>query len=165
MAGPWRIVRRLGAVTLLPLLAAGCGHIVVLHDPLRAPEHNDLGVAYESHGELDLAAREFRAAIRQDPHFARAWLNLGNVAAARGRWDQAVRCYRRALGEDRHSADAMNNLAYALIQVRGGDLAEAEALARAAVTADGERDSLYRSTLEEVESARRRTAPSHPARR
>lgn len=150
-----RVARRaaLGAV-LAALLGAGCGHIVVLHDPLSAAEHNDLGVAYQAQGQLDLAAREYRRAARRDRHFARAWLNLGNVAAARERWQAAARLYRRALHEDRRSADAMNNLAFALLRTRDGNLDEAETLARAAVAADGERDSLYRSTLEEVRRAR-----------
>ncbi|HKQ56889.1 MAG TPA: tetratricopeptide repeat protein, partial [Candidatus Eisenbacteria bacterium] len=77
--------------------AGGCSHIVVLHDPLTAPEHNDLGVAYESEGRLDLAAREYRRALKLDPDFGRARLNLGNIEAARGRWPRAEREYRRAL--------------------------------------------------------------------
>lgn len=141
--------RAIGTV-VLALLATGCGHLVVLHDPLSAPEHNDLGVAYQSQGRLELAEREFRAAIHDDPHFARAWLNLGNVATAANRWERAAGRYRRALREDSRSADAMNNLAYALTRIPGTRLDEAERLARAAVAAGGERDSVYRVTLDEV---------------
>lgn len=137
----------------------------MLHDPLQPAEHNDLGVVYQTQGKLTLAEREFRAATRLDPHFARAWINLGNVAAAQGRWERAESRFRRALREDPRSADAMNNLAFALIQRPDAPTAEAEALARAAVAAGGERDSVYRATLDEVLRSRNtRPAPS-PARR
>lgn len=160
--------RRLPASLLAAMLAlgllSGCGHIVVLHDPLKPAEHNDLGVAYQSQGQLTLAEREFRKATRRDPHFARAWLNLGNVSAAQGRWDRAVSRYRRALHEDPRSADAMNNLAFALIQRPDARTDEAERLARAAVAAGGERDSIYRATLDEVLRARDARPPARPPR-
>jgi Tfp pilus assembly protein PilF len=137
---------------------AGCSHLVILHDPLTAPEHNDLGVAYESRGELDLAEREYRAAVHRDPHYALGWTNLGNVAAARQRWPQARGRYRRALREAPASPDALNNLAIALLESgRPRDAEEAERLAARAVSLGGPRDSLYRATLAEVRAARART--------
>jgi Flp pilus assembly protein TadD len=142
----------------LALLAAGalsgCAHFVVLHDPLTASEHNDLGVAYESSGQLDLAAREYRKALRLDPHEAGARVNLGNVEAASGRWGSAEQCYRRALRDAPADYDAMNNLAVALLR-QGRRLDEARALAERAVAAGTARDSIYRATLAEVDSAGR----------
>src|SRR2546425_13224007 len=91
------------ALTLL----AGCSHIVVLHDPLTAAEHNDLGVAYEARGETELARREYARAVRRDPRLPQAWINLGNAAAGGGRWGEAGRCYRRALAVDPDRADAL----------------------------------------------------------
>jgi Flp pilus assembly protein TadD len=132
----------------------GCAHLVVLHDPLTASEHNDLGVAYESSGQLDLAAREYHRALRLDSHQARARVNLGNVEAASGRWGSAEKCYRRALSDSSADYDAMNNLAVALLR-QGRRLDEARALAERAVAAGGERDSVYRATLAEVNSASR----------
>jgi Flp pilus assembly protein TadD len=133
---------------------AGCGHIVVLHDPLVATEHNDLGVAYEANGQLDLAAKEYRRALKLDPHDARARVNLGNVEAARGRWRRAESCYRRALRDSATSTDAMNNLATALLRQRR-NLGEARDLAGRAVSLSAGRDSLYQRTLQEVEAAER----------
>ena len=138
------------AVTAL----AGCAHFVVLHDPLTASEHNDLGVAYESSGQLDLAAREYRKALRLDPREARARVNLGNIEAANQRWGSAESSYRRALRDSSTDCDAMNNLAVALLR-QGRRLGEARALAERAVAAGGERDSVYRATLAEVNSAGR----------
>lgn len=132
---------------------AGCSHLVVLHDPLSAAEHNDLGVAYERKGEWDLAAREYRRALKVDPAYARARLNLGNVAAQRGRWQDAERDYRRALPALEQDPDPWNNLAVALLR-QGRSLAEAESLATRAIALAPGRDSLYRATLAEVRAAR-----------
>ena len=143
------------ALTLAVVIAlAGCAHLVVLRDPLTASEHNDLGVAYESSGQLDLAAGEYRRALRLDSHQARARVNLGNIEAANGRWSSAEGCYRRALRDSSTDYDAMNNLAVALLK-QGRRLDEARALAERAVAAGGERDSVYRATLAEVKSGGR----------
>ena len=157
-------MRHLAGIAWAGLAAtlAGCGHLVVLHDPLSASEHNDLGVAYEARGDLDLAAREYRRALRLDRRLARARVNLGNVSAREGRWGDAEACYRRALRDQPEDPDALNNLALALVR-RGGDLAEAERLARRALARCGQPDSLYRSTLAEVRAARRRSPRPGPA--
>jgi Flp pilus assembly protein TadD len=147
-----------GALIALTLVVvttlAGCAHFVVLHDPLTASEHNDLGVAYESSGQRDLAAREYRKALRLDSHQARARVNLGNIEAANKRWGSAEKCYRRALSDSSTDWDAMNNLAVALLR-QGRRRDEARSLAERAVAGGGERDSVYRATLAEVNSAGR----------
>jgi Flp pilus assembly protein TadD len=141
------------ALSGVPTLT-GCAHLVVLHDPLTASEHNDLGVAYESSGQLDLAAKEYHQALRLDSHQARARVNLGNIEAANGRWGSAEKCYRRALRDSSTDYDAMNDLAVALLK-QGRPLDEARALAERAVASGGEREPVYRSTLAEVDSAGR----------
>ena len=152
-AAAWR-TRCAGVIAGLGLIVAsvGCGHIVILHDPLGAAEHNDLGVAYERRGEWRLAEREYRRALRIDPDFARARLNLGNVAAHHERWTEAERHYRRALAGLPEEPDAWNNLAMALMH--RGRLAEAESAAVRAVALSAGSDSLYRATLGEVRAAR-----------
>lgn len=145
---------RVAAFVLLAALIAGCSHLVILHDPLTAAEHNDLGVAYEAAGSPDLARREYRAALKLDSRLVRARVNLGNLEAAAGRWQPAEDCYRRALREAPADTDALNNLAVALMR-QGRSLAEAESLATRAVASGGERDSVYRATLAEVRAARR----------
>ena len=146
-----RALHSLVAALLLASVAslAGCSHFVVLHDPLSASEHNDLGVAYESSGQTALAAREYARSLRLDPHQSLTWVNRGNTEAAGGRWRAAEKSYRRALVESPANSDAKNNLATALLRQRR-HLAEARTLAEAAVAAGGERDSIYRATLEEV---------------
>ena len=147
------MLRRLLAACALMSLAS-CSHLVVLHDPLSATEHNDLGVVYESTGRADLAAREYKKALRLEPRFARARVNLGNIEAGRGKWPKAEGHYRRALRDSTTDYDAMNNLAVALLR-QGRNLEEAQALAERAVSAGGDRDSLYRATLDEVKAGKR----------
>jgi len=147
------VLATLALAALAPL--TGCSHFVVLHDPLTASEHNDLGVVYESAGQFDLATGEYRHALRLDPHQPRVRVNLGNVEAARGRWRVAERCFRRALSDSTTDVDAMNNLAVALLR-QDRHLEEARALAERAVAAGGGRDSIYRATLAEVKSGQQR---------
>jgi Flp pilus assembly protein TadD len=151
-------VHALLAAFVVATALAGCSRIVVLHDALTAEEHNDLGVVYEREGKTELAAREYRRALRRDPSLARARVNLGNLAAGLGRWKRAAAEYRRALRVAPDDGDALNNLAMALLRL-GGDLEEAERLAERAVGAGTPRDSIYRATLEEVRAARRGAAP------
>lgn len=130
-------------------LATSCSHLVVLHDPLSASEHNDLGVAYESSGQARLAAKEYKKALRPDPHASRTWVNLGNAQAAQEQWHAAEKSYRRALRDSASNADALNNLAF-VIHRQGGRDVEAKALATRAIASGGARDSVYRETLREI---------------
>ena len=142
-------------IALAALALASCSRLVVLHDPLTAAEHNDLGVAYEASGQPSLARREYRKALKLDSRLVRARVNLGNLEAGAARWDRAEREYRRALALAPDDADALNNLAVALAR-RGRRLAEAEALVMRALSQGGPRDSLYRATLAEVRAAQGR---------
>ena len=139
----------------LALALLGCSRFAILHDALSANEHNDLGVAYESSGDRQAAAREYRRALRGDPRLSRARVNLGNVEAAAGRWKSAEHQYRLALAVAPGDADARNNLAVALLR-RRRSLDEAEWLARSAVALAGRRDTIARATLSEVRAAARR---------
>lgn len=142
-------LERAAVATAVVLALGGCAHLVVLRDPLTASEHNDLGVAYESSGQSGLAAKEYRKSLRLDSHQGRVWVNRGNVEAALGDWSAAEKSYRRALRESPADSDAMNNLAVALLK-QGRNREEALGLAERAVAGGGERDSVYRATLAEV---------------
>jgi Flp pilus assembly protein TadD len=89
--------------------------IIVLEDPLSADEHVTLGVAYERKGELDLAAREYEAALKKDKAFFQARVNLGNVRLARKQYDAAREEYLEALALRPADPVATNNLAWAAI--------------------------------------------------
>jgi Tfp pilus assembly protein PilF len=103
---------------LLLLLAGGCSRIpriIVLEDPLSAAEHVELGVAYETKGELDLARREYERALQKDRKFYRARLNLGNIFLSKKEYGKAREEYLLALGLRPGDAEATNNLSWAAI--------------------------------------------------
>jgi Tfp pilus assembly protein PilF len=103
---------------LFLLLAGGCSRIpriIVLEDPLSAAEHVELGVAYETKGELDLARREYERALRKDRKFYRARLNLGNIFLSKKEYGKAREEYLLALGLRPGDAEATNNLSWAAI--------------------------------------------------
>lgn len=143
-------VLRVAIVVVTAVAMGGCAHFVVLHDPLTASEHNDLGVAYETSGQISLAAKEYRQSLRRDSRQSRVWVNLGNVRAAKGQWGVAEKAYRHALRDSATNADAMNNLAVALVR-QNRNRGEARGWAVRAVEAGGERDSIYRATLNEID--------------
>ena len=51
----------------------------------------------EAEGRITEAVKAYRAAIRADPSFARAYTALADVLAMQGRIEEAIREYRRAL--------------------------------------------------------------------
>lgn len=142
---------RLLLTMVLAALLGGCAHLVVLHDPLSASEHNDLGVVYEANGQLDAAAKQYRKALRMNAHDSRARVNLGNIEAARTDWKSAEKHYRMALRDSSTSFDAMNNLAIALLR-QNKRLDEARTLAERAAGSGSARDSVYKATLAEVKA-------------
>ncbi len=135
----------------LTLLLVGCSlpRIIVLHDPLDAREHNDLGVSYQANREFDLALREYRRAAELDGDWARPLINGGNTLAAMEQWSQAAELYRSALQRQPEQAEAMNNLAWVLLQQ--GDLVEARLWAENAVESSPH-SAAFLDTLEAVKA-------------
>lgn len=103
----------LGLIFFLLLLCQSCRlpRIIVLHDPLTAEEHNDLGVACERKGDLSLAEKEYKSALKLRKNFFEAQNNLGNVYARTGRINEAKEAYETAIKLDPQRPDPYNNLA------------------------------------------------------
>ena len=102
---------RLTPYALLLTSVLSCSHIVILHDPLSAEEHNDLGVTYEQKGEMDAAIREYNAALRKRRDFPTAQVNLGNAYFRKQDFGRAEKLYSGVLQADSANTDAGNNLA------------------------------------------------------
>jgi tetratricopeptide (TPR) repeat protein len=114
-----------------PLFLSGllsCSHIVILHDPLTAEEHNDLGVTYEQKGEMDGAIREYNAALRKRKDFLTARVNLGNAYFSKKDYPRAEQQYSTVLQTDSANTDAANNLAMLYLET-GKHLDQALSLA------------------------------------
>jgi Tfp pilus assembly protein PilF len=136
-----------GLLTGLLILAAGCNagpRILVLDDPLSPEEHVKLALAYETQGELDLAAKEYQAAAEKMP---KARLSLADVQNRMGDHENAEKNYRLAMAALPGDPAPMHSLAKLLCS-RGQRLVEAEQLAKAALAAAPEEDSKqYLETL------------------
>jgi len=110
--------RRIGSlIGVVLLLISGCAALGVRPtDPLSAEERNDLGVAYQARGELDLAIREYRRALALRPGWPQALVNLGNAHLDRGEVEEAITAYEQALASAPEDPAILNNLAWAFLQ-------------------------------------------------
>ncbi|MGD0281007.1 MAG: tetratricopeptide repeat protein, partial [Dissulfurispiraceae bacterium] len=75
--------------------------------------HNNLGIAYASKGQLDLAVAEYQTALRLKPDYAEAHFNLGIAYASKGQLDPAVAEYQTALRLKPAYTEVHNNLGIA----------------------------------------------------
>lgn len=138
-------------VAILAVTAACCAcsafTIVVMHDPLSAQEHLDLGLAYELKGDIEGARREYTAASRKDPSWALPYFNLGNLAYKQKDLKAAERLYEEALGLAPDNPGILNNLALAKFGL--GEREKAIELARRAAAIGN--DPAYLDTLRTME--------------
>jgi tetratricopeptide (TPR) repeat protein len=65
-----------------------------------APVHNALGYAYECQEQFDLAIRNYKEAIKQDPTYVTAMNNLGHAYEQKKLMSQALESYEQALALD-----------------------------------------------------------------
>jgi tetratricopeptide (TPR) repeat protein len=147
------MIRKLSCLVAVLALISGCSlpRITVLEDPLSPEEHLNLGIAYESKKEYDLAAAEYTTASRSLPV---AYLFLGNILFLQGKYVESEQRYRRAIKELPGDPRPYNNLAW-LYYTQGIKLEEAENLARRAVAlAPAGGDAPYRDTLDQILKAR-----------
>ncbi|WP_456393031.1 tetratricopeptide repeat protein [Persephonella sp.] len=131
------------------LFISGCSvpRIIVYEDPLSAEEHNDLGVAYEKKGKLQLAEKEYKKAADKKPDWDVPYFNLGNVYFKKGDYSLAEKYYKKALEKNPENTDAMNNLAY--LYFIKGRLSEAYRLIKKAISINHKTE--YIQTMKEIE--------------
>lgn len=135
------------------LYSCALPRIAILHDPLTAEEHINLGLSYERNKEFDAALREYEAA---SPKLPIAYLYMGNVYFQRNEFEAGEKLYKRAIDKTQ-SPYAYNNLAW-LYYVSGRRLDEAEKLAARAVELSPDSKD-FRDTLTRIEEKRRQEAP------
>ena len=136
---------RLTSYALLLTSVLSCSHIVILHDPLTAEEHNDLGVTYEHKGEMDAAIREYHAALKKRKDFPTARVNLGNAYFSKKDYPRAEQQYSTVLQADSANTDAGNNLAMVYLET-GKHLDQALRLAERCVRLASQ-NARYHDTL------------------
>jgi tetratricopeptide (TPR) repeat protein len=135
---------------ILTLFVTSCSlpRILVIHDPLSAEEHINLGVAYEKKGELDAAMKEYTAASKTLPI---AFLYMGNIYFTQKEYQKAEKAYWKAIRK-LDSPEAYNNLAW-LLYITDSKLDKAEKLAAKAVELSPQSDD-FKDTLEKIREKR-----------
>ena len=106
-------------------------------------------MAYETKGEADRAADEYRLAMHREPL---ARLYLGNIFFGQGKMAEAEAEYRAALERLPGNPEVMNNLAW-LLFTRQRHLEEAQDLAERAVSR-APLEPAYQDTLKAIRAAR-----------
>jgi tetratricopeptide (TPR) repeat protein len=80
--------------------------------------HAKIGNAYMRCGQLDLAALNYKAALRLAPHLTSCWCNLGNVQLQTGHAQGAIALYLQALKLNPAHWASRTNLAQAVMATR-----------------------------------------------
>lgn len=87
---------------------------------------NNRGLGYLKNDELDLAEKDFDAALKINPRYVFAWDNLGDVWRARGLFDRAVEQYNKAIEVDPEFVSAILNRGQAYEQMGDKERARKE---------------------------------------
>ncbi len=136
----------LWAASVLLLFACSLPRIIVLHDPLTADEHDKLGRVYESQGKLDLAAEQYREALKQDKNHLPSLLLLGDLSYRIMDYPEAESTYTKAIKLDPKNGDVRNNLAWVYIRT-GRHLDKAKELITQALALEPSHRPYYLDTL------------------
>jgi len=130
------------------LLLSACSlpRIIVLHDPLTAEEHDNLGRIYESQGKFDLALEQYREALRKDKNHLPSLLLLGDVLYRTNDYPGAESAYTKALKLDPKNGDVLNDLAWVYIRT-GKNLNKAKEMISQALTLNPAHRPYYLDTL------------------
>lgn len=86
-----------------------------------AKANTQLGLAYASQGNLELASFKLRKAVEQDGHIAQAHAGLGYIYWKQGDTDDAQSEYERAISLDSDDPDIRNNYGVFLCSQRHYD--------------------------------------------
>ncbi|MEE8483944.1 MAG: sulfatase-like hydrolase/transferase [Nitrospinota bacterium] len=103
--------------------------------------HAGLGLYYEKIGQLKLAEKEYRAAIRNALPNPAYYNNLGGVLARQKRFDEAIDAIKKSLGIYPDYADAVYNLG--TVYMDTGKLDEAETLLKKGVELNPQKPYTY----------------------
>lgn len=135
------------AIVLASLLSScSLPKIVFLHDPLSADEHTQLGIAYDSQQKHDLAAEQFRLAVKKDKKHLAAWKLLADLSFRLNDLDSAASAFEKVIEMEPGSGDSMNNLAWVYLK-QGTNLKRARSLIEEALVLQPANRPYYLDTL------------------
>ena len=135
-------------IIITAFFLSGCSlpRIIVLHDPLSAGEHDNLGRIYESQGKYDLALEQYREALKQDKKHVPSLLLLGDLSYRTKDYASAESAFTQVSRLDPKNGDACINLAWVYIQM-GSKLEKARELINHALIVTPDHRPYYLDTL------------------
>lgn len=131
--------------TLFFLYGCSLPKIIILTDPLSAEEHNNLGRIYESQGKFDLAAQQYRSALKQDSKFLTSLLLLGDLSFRTKNYSEAESAYKKAIKLQPENGDIYNNLCWVYLEQNVG-IDKTEDLINKAIMVTPEHRAYYLDT-------------------
>jgi tetratricopeptide (TPR) repeat protein len=120
--------------------------IIILHDPLSVEEHNNLGRIYESQQKYDLAAEQYRAALKKDPEAISSILLLGDLSFRMKNYSEAESLYKKAIKLQPDNGDIYNDLCWVYLE-QNININNAESLISKAITNTPEHRAYYLDTM------------------
>ncbi len=135
------------AIFVAALFFSGCSlpKIIILHDPLTAQEHNNLGKIYESQEKPDLAAQQYREAIAKDDKYVPSLLLLGDLSYRTKNYSEAESLYKKAIRLQPENGDIYNNLCWVYLDQHVG-IDKAEDLIKTAIRVTPAHRAYYADT-------------------
>jgi Tfp pilus assembly protein PilF len=94
--------------------------------PSSSRAHYNYGTALQQVGRVDEAEREYNAALRLDPNYAKAQVNLAAIYISRSKLDGAKKYYERALQIEPSAGEVRAGYAYLLERLGQADEARSE---------------------------------------
>ena len=125
-----------------PAAVVACTEIIFLN-PANDGAYVNRGIAHRRAGNIDLALRDYDAAIRLNPRAADAFNNRGNLWRTRADIERALRDYDEAIRLNPHYAHALNNRG--IIFLERGDTAKAVVDFDRAIEEDPEYANAFRN--------------------
>jgi tetratricopeptide (TPR) repeat protein len=132
-------------ITLFMLFGCSLPKIIILNDPLSAAEHDNLGRIYESQGKFDLAAQQYRSALKQDSKSLTSLLLLGDLSFRTKHYPEAESSYEKAIKLQPENGDIYNNLCWVYLE-QNVELGKAGELIEKAMTTKPEHRAYYLDT-------------------
>jgi tetratricopeptide (TPR) repeat protein len=87
-------------------------------DPRNADLLNQVGMAYQQLGEVELAQHFYKKAIAADKKSSEAINNLGTLEYGRGHFGKAIKDYKKAVADGGVLAPVYSNLGYAYCAIK-----------------------------------------------
>jgi tetratricopeptide (TPR) repeat protein len=103
-------------IVLVLLTSCSIPRIIILNDPLSVEEHNKLGGIYETQRKYDLAAEQYREALKKDPKSIASLLLLGDLSFRMKNYPDAESAYKMAIKLQPGNGDIYNNMCWVYLE-------------------------------------------------